>query len=158
MVNIRVVTNILAPRDRVFDLARSIDAHMASTSKSNERAIDGVVSGLIKMGDQVTWEATHFGVRQQLKIRITEFKYPEMFVDVMVFGAFKSMKHSHQFVEVEGKTEMIDEFSFEAPFGIFGLLAEKLILAKYMRKFLISRNQILKNIAETDEWKIYIIE
>lgn len=60
---IELSTLICAPRDRVFDLFRSIDAHQDSTQGTHERAVAGVISGLIGMNDEVTWEARHFGVR-----------------------------------------------------------------------------------------------
>ena len=44
---IRLRTLIDAPRERVFDLARSIEFHQDSTEGTGERAVDGVVSGLI---------------------------------------------------------------------------------------------------------------
>lgn len=157
MAEIRVVTTIHAPRERVFDLARSIDAHMDSASGTKEQAIDGVTSGLIGMDDTVTWEAKHFGVRQRLKVKITAFDYPVMFADEMVFGAFKSMRHTHRFVEVGNDTEMIDEFVFEAPLGVLGRIAEKFFLTRYMRRFLIERNRVLRDIAESDAWKKFLV-
>jgi hypothetical protein len=59
-----------APAERVFDLSRSVDVHVASTSRTGERAVAGVTTGLLVLGDVVTWEATHFGVRQRLTSQI----------------------------------------------------------------------------------------
>lgn len=59
---IEITTTVAAPAERVFDLARSIDLHMASTSGTNEQAIAGVTTGLIGADDEVTWRAKHFGV------------------------------------------------------------------------------------------------
>ena len=148
MVKIRLVTTIHAPRERVFDLARNIDAHMESTGKTKERAVDGVTTGLIGLGETVTWEARHFGIRQRLKVQITEFEYPAMFKDEMVFGAFKSMKHTHRFEEIPNGTEMVDEFEFKSPMGILGRVAECVFLRRYMEFFLIQRNAVLKEMAE----------
>ena len=86
---IDIETTIKAPIERCFDLARSIDLHQISTSHTNETAIAGTTSGLIGLNETVTWEATHFGVRQQLTSRITEFEYPNLFTDEMVKGVFK---------------------------------------------------------------------
>jgi hypothetical protein len=52
---IELSTLIGAPRQRVFDLARSIDAHQDSTAGTHERAIAGVTKGLIGANDEVTW-------------------------------------------------------------------------------------------------------
>jgi ligand-binding SRPBCC domain-containing protein len=153
---IHVSTVIAAPRERVFDLARSIDAHQQSTEGTHERAIAGVTRGLIGMGDEVTWEARHFRVKQRLTVRITRFERPSLFEDVMVSGAFKSMKHDHKFIEQPSGTLMVDRFEFQSPFGILGRLVDRLFLSGYMRRFLIARNEVLKNLAESEEWRKYV--
>jgi ligand-binding SRPBCC domain-containing protein len=91
---IELETRIDAPIERVFDLARSIDAHMASTKGSSEKAVAGCTSGLIGDGETVTWEATHFGVKQRLSVRVTKFDRPHLFEDEMIRGAFASMSHT----------------------------------------------------------------
>jgi hypothetical protein len=68
--------SIDAPIDVVFDLARSIDLHLESTAQTNERAVAGRTTGLIGLGEEVTWEATHFGIRQRLTSKITQFDRP----------------------------------------------------------------------------------
>jgi ligand-binding SRPBCC domain-containing protein len=149
MQTIIITTTINAPIERVFDLSRSIDAHMASTSKTKEVAVDGVTTGLIGKGEVVTWQATHFGIRQRLKVQITEFDRPAIFVDEMIFGAFRSMKHTHRFEDLEGATRMIDELEFQAPLGILGRIVERVFLTRYLRAFIIERNDVLKELAES---------
>ncbi len=61
MTRIVLLTSIAAPIERCFDLARSIDLHMASTNWSGERAIAGVTTGLIGAWQEVTWQGRHFG-------------------------------------------------------------------------------------------------
>lgn len=158
MALIRLTTRIAAPVERVFDLARSIDAHMASTSQSGEKAIEGRTSGLIEEGEAVTWEATHFGVKQRLKVKATKVERPFLFEDQMVSGAFSSMSHQHRFQEKNGETEMRDIFEFRAPLGFLGRIAETLFLTSYMKSFLMKRNEELKEMAESDLWRNYINE
>src|SRR5512138_28890 len=99
MAVVKLCTLIRAPRERVFDLARSIDAHADTTGGTEERAVAGVTRGLIGMNDEVTWEARHFGVRQRLTVRVTAFERPVHFQDIMISGAFKRMIHDHEFAE-----------------------------------------------------------
>jgi hypothetical protein len=80
---------IAAARDVVFELSRSIDIHSASTSKSGEQAVGGAIKGHIELGEQVTWEARHFGLNFQMTSRITEMNRPTRFVDEQVDGPFK---------------------------------------------------------------------
>lgn len=155
---IELTTQIHAPIERVFDLSRSIDAHMASTAGTNERAIGGRTTGLIEAGESVTWEATHFGILQQFTVEITAMQRPVMFQDRMVRGAFASMNHTHQYEQTSAGTVMKDEFHFTAPLGILGRIAERLFLTRYMKHFLSRRAQALKQLAESDEWKRYLPE
>jgi len=139
---------IYAPRDICFNVARDIDIHTESTSQTNERAVGGVTSGLIGLNETVTWEAVHFGVKQNLTVRITEFDFPNRFVDEMEKGAFKRFYHVHEFIEKENGTLMLDTFDYTSPFGIIGRLADQLFLEQYMKEFLIKRNRYIKKIAE----------
>lgn len=148
---IQLSTSIAAPPERVFDLARSIDAHQQSVEGTHERAVAGVTHGLIGMGEEVTWEARHLGVKQRLTVRITGFERPWRFQDCMVSGAFKSMKHDHEFVAQPPGTLMVDRFEFQSPCGILGWLVDRAFLCGYMRRLLVRRNQVLKNMAEAAE-------
>lgn len=153
MTHIYLETLIDAPIERVFDLSRSIDLHKLSTVKTNEEAIAGKIKGLIDLNETVTWRAKHFGVYQKMTVKIVEFKKPEMFADKMLKGAFKSMNHIHRFKMVDGKTMMIDEFSFTSPLGYLGKIFNSLFLKSYLTKFLVERNDIIKSIAESEQWK-----
>jgi ligand-binding SRPBCC domain-containing protein len=148
MPTIEIKTFIKSDLKTCFDLARNIDFHKASMVHSNERAIAGVTSGLIELGESVTWEATHFGIKQKLSSKITEFNSPTYFVDEMVFGAFKSFRHEHIFQTENDATVMIDKFHFKSPFGILGKLANVLFLKRYMTNLLTRRNNFLKTNAE----------
>ena len=148
MPKIILETSINAPREIVFDLARSIDFHRESTKQTLEEAIAGKTKGLIELGESVTWRAKHFGFWLVLESKITEFDYLNSFADEMVKGNFKSFKHEHIF-EVKGdNTIMTDIFDYKSPFGFLGKLADILFLKKYMIDFLSTRNTILKDYAE----------
>ena len=153
MVKIQLNTKIKAPIERVFDLARSIDFHKISTKGTNEEAVSGRTEGLIELGETVTWEAKHFGVYQKLTVEVIGFDSPVMFEDVMLKGAFKKMKHTHRFKKDGNETIMTDEFDFESPFGLAGKMIDFFVLKSYMTKLLENRYEVLKIIAEGNEWK-----
>jgi len=153
---VEISTVIRAPRERVFDLARSIDAHQDSTGGTSERAVAGVMKGLVGRDGEVTWEAQHFGVRQRLTVRVTQFNRPNHFQDVMISGAFKSMVHDHEFADHPAGTLMRDRFEFTSPLGTLGKIADWLFLTKYMRRFIARRNEVLKQLAESAEWRRYL--
>lgn len=147
---------VRAPCERVFDLSRSIDLHVRTAEGTAERAVAGVTTGLVELNDEVTWSARHFGVRQRLTARITQFDRPRHFRDSMVRGAFARFDHDHVFEEWEGGCHMVDRFDFDAPLRPLGRFAERLFLSRYMRRFLARRCQILKEVAESDEWQRYL--
>jgi ligand-binding SRPBCC domain-containing protein len=131
------------PRSKLFDLARSVDAHKNSMAQSREEAVSGVTSGLISLGEEVTWRGWHFGVPLQMTSRIIEMKYPDYFVDEQVNGPFRRFRHIHEFHQEAVGTTMVDRIEFEAPFGPLGRLAEKMVLARYLRRLIEARNQHL---------------
>ncbi|MBV9443570.1 MAG: hypothetical protein JO217_12880 [Acidobacteriaceae bacterium] len=87
MAVIEVSIVIRAPVKVCFDVARDIDLHTRSTAQTRERAIGGFTKGPIRMGQEVTWEAVHFGVRQTLTSRITAFNPPTHFFGIPRFAA-----------------------------------------------------------------------
>jgi len=148
---IQLVTAIRSPIECCFDLSRDIELHMRSTEHTREIAIAGVTKGLIGLGEEVTWEANHFGVRQRLTTRITAFNRPSHFRDSQVDGAFKRFDHDHYFETTnDGRTIMRDVFDYTSPLGWLGILADHLFLESYMRAFLMKRNLLIKNVAEAD--------
>jgi ligand-binding SRPBCC domain-containing protein len=153
---IELATAIAAPIERVFDLARSIDLHMQSTSSTGERAVGGVTSGLIGPGEEVTWRARHFGIWQSLTVRITSFERPNYFTDTMLQGAFRHMEHRHSFEPTPESTIMRDVFTYESPLGLLGRAADLLFLKRYLRSFLVERNRVIKAVSESDGWKRYL--
>ena len=156
MPTINLSTSIKSTIDICFDLATSIDLHKISTSHTNEQAIAGTAKGLIKLNDFVTWQATHFGIRQTLTSKITAYNRPFHFTDEQLKGAFKLIKHDHFFEQNRDEIIMKDVFKFESPLGLLGKLFNALILTKYLTKFLTDRNNQIKEFAETDNWK-YIL-
>lgn len=146
VLHLRTVIN--APIQLVFDLSRSIDLHKISTAHTNEQAVAGKTSGLINLGESVTWKAKHFGVTQLLTSKITAFNSPHYFVDEMVSGAFKRFKHEHIFAEETGKTIMTDVFDYTSPYGFFGRMGDALFLKRYMTSLLAERNRLVKAFAE----------
>ena len=148
MPTIALTTTIRAAIETVFDLARSVDVHVASTKQTREEVVAGRTTGLLELGESVTWRARHFGIRQSLTSKITVLERPYLFVDEMVSGAFRSFRHEHHFRIVGRDTEMKDVFVFESPLGPLGRLVDRLVLTTYMTNFLLERNRVLKRVAE----------
>jgi ligand-binding SRPBCC domain-containing protein len=149
MTRFEAITAIAAPPQRVFDVSLEIETHMASMAGSGERVIGGVSSGRLKLGDTVTWQARHFGLRWRMTSLISVCDPPGYFVDEQVTGPFKRWRHAHHFEQDgNGGTVMRDVVDFAAPLGPFGAVAELAVLNRYMPRLIRIRNDHLKAAAE----------
>ncbi len=148
MATFRIVTEVAAPVEVCFDLARDIDFHTRSLGDTGERAVAGRTSGLIGLGESVTWEARHLGVRQRLTAEVTAFDRPAYFRDVMTRGAFRSFAHDHRFEARGALTVVTDDVEFRSPLGPLGWLVDQVFMAGYLRRLLVGRCQALKREAE----------
>jgi ligand-binding SRPBCC domain-containing protein len=148
VAHIRLQTDIKAPTEQVFDLAQDIDLHQRSMAHTNERAIGGRTSGLIGLGETVTWRARHLGLTWSLTSKITAFEPPTRFVDEQISGPFAWFRHEHRFDAIPGGTRMVDDWQHAAPFGIIGTIADRLVLDRLIRRLLARRNTALANEAE----------
>src|SRR5437867_158298 len=148
MSTIVIETHIAAPIEQCFDLARDVDAHVKTSSSTGEQAVGGKTSGLLELGDIVTFEAVHFGVCQRLTSKIVEFERPRRFVDEMVKGAFASLRHVHEF-DVDGPSvRMRDTLTWRSPLGFLVVIADKLLVEGHMRAFIVEKQLELKRYAE----------
>lgn len=136
-----VETSIAAPVELCFDLALDVDVHAESAAFSGERVVEpGRTSGVLQVGDLLTFEGRHFGIRQRFTTRITEADRPLRFVDEMVRGFFRRLRHVHEFHPRDGCTLMRDVLEFEGAFAF--------ILERHMTWFVTTKQQHLKEIIE----------
>ncbi len=152
MTTICVAVEIAAPPERCFDLARDVDLHVQSATRTRERAVGGITTGLLTLGDTVTWQALHFWLPWRLTAQITRYDRPRLFEDRMLRGPFHALIHTHRFEPADPagtRTLMTDTLRYTAPLGPLGALADRLFLTLHMRDFLLERTRFLKRAAET---------
>ena len=148
MPTIILETFINSSTEACFDLMRDVRIHTETTAQTNDAAVAGVTNGKIGLGQTVTFEGTHFGMRQRLTVKVVEFDRPRRFVDAMIKGYFKSFVHIHEFEPSDGGTLMRDTLIWESPFGILGKIVDKFLLERHLTKLVSRRNIKLKAIAE----------
>ena len=107
--------------------------------------------------DRKTNSAKHLFKTRLFTSKITEMKSPDFFIDEMIKGDFKSFHHEHHFKAADNGTIMIDIVNFETPYGKIGKIVNAIFLKSYLQKFLIKRNQVIKEYAETQKWKAILI-
>lgn len=148
MTLIKLITKINAPVQVCFDLARNIDLHKQSMQHTGEKAVAGVINGLIGLNETVTWQARHFGVVMRMTSKITDLQYATSFTDEQVKGPFKMLKHQHTFQQIGCYTLMCDYFEFESPLGWLGRVIDRLIMKDHLSRLLLKRNEEIKAAAE----------
>ena len=159
MIRLVETTVIDAPIQRCFDLARSVEVHLIANVHSGEQAlaVGGITSGLVGLGQQVTWRAKHFGIWHNLTSETTALEPPSRFQVTMIQGIFRSMQADHLFRTLpSGATEMKDIFAIATPVPLIGPLTEVLFLRHYMLALVLERNVVIKQIAESSQWQRYL--
>jgi len=151
MTVITLYTEIQSTIEKAFELSLDIDFHKKTASQTNEEAIGGVTSGIIKYNETVTWRGKHFGVYLTHTSQITAYEAPTYFVDEMIEGNFKTFRHQHFFEQKEDMVHMKDVITYTTPYGVFGKLFDWLFLKKHMTHFIQHRNQTLKTALEKKE-------
>ena len=86
-----VETLIHAPREVVFD-ARTKD-------------LDQLHEGRV------------FGIRTRFTVRVVEMQRPARYVDEATHRMFRTLRHVHEFENVDGGTLMRDTLEYDSPFG-----------------------------------------
>ena len=150
MISLVTKTVYKAPVEQVFDANRDVSLHQATQRHRGEIAIDGVTVGLLQQGDEVEWEARHFGIRQRLRVKITTL-IPNIYLcDEQISGPFGSYRHHHYFQKQgPNTTEKMDIMEIEGPLQPLGKAIEP-FLKLYMTKFLVRKNEELKRLIESN--------
>jgi ligand-binding SRPBCC domain-containing protein len=144
-------TRIAAPRERVFDLARHVEAHVATMP--DEQALAG--TGLLELGDRVTFRQRQFGIPFELTTEVVALDRPRSFRNEQIEGVFGALSHEHTFERDDGDTVMVDDVRFEPPFGRLGPFVEP-VAERRLRRLVDYHAEALKRVAEGDEWRRFL--
>ena len=165
MFILRESIEIAAPIERCFLLSTSLaiverELHMHPVpaeymdEHGNRQATR--TTGLVTGNDRVRWEGWQLGLPQYHVSLIAPFEPYRFFRDRMVAGRFRSFEHGHAFTPTQNGTRLNDEVRFTLPFGPFGWLAARFILVPHIRGLMRRRFRLLKQIAESNEWRRYL--
>ena len=154
MFRVKESIHVEAPLERCFLLSTSIGL-VEQTIGLHPRA-GGKTKGLIVGGDRVHWRGWKFGLPAFHDTLITSYDRPHFFQDSMEHGMFKSFSHDHRFDEVDGHTLMVDIVKFSMPIGPLGKAVGKAVIVPHVLSLLLRRFELLKRIAEGDDWESYL--
>ena len=161
MFLVRDSVRILAPIDRCFLLSTSIEIVQMTLGMHPVAAESKRSTGLIEAGDQLVWRGWIFGLPQMHETLVTGFDRPHFFQDTMGRGRFASFHHDHHFTAeapVGGRpcTLLEDAVHFALPLGILGAAVGRLVMVPHVRGLVKRRFALLKQLAESDEWRRYL--
>ena len=153
MYTVSETTHVNAPLDRCFLLGTSIKL-VSRTLRMH--ALERNESGLLQPNDQLIWHGWKFGLPQMHETLVTAYDRPHYFQDSMGRGRFKRYQHEHTFTEIDGHTLLHDKIRFSLPLGWAGDTVAKTVIVPYIASLLHSHLQLLKRVAESEEWRKYL--
>ncbi len=155
MFRLKESVHINAPVERCFLLSTSIEL-VRRTIKM--KPVSGKTSGFIVNGDRLLWRGMKFGIPALHETLITEYDRPTFFQDTMGKGYFKHFQHDHNFRFLDGRTVMYDIVRFSMPFGLPGREIGRYIVVPHVLKLMKSRFELIKQLAESEDWKKILVE
>lgn len=155
MFTISDTIHIHAPIDRCFLLS----THLGLVERTlGMRPVAGTTEGMVVAGDRVVWGGWKFGVPQAHESVITRYERPNFFQDTMRRGRFKRFQHDHHFMEIDGHTLLTDKLRFSIPLGWPGRMVGRYVVLPHITALMHSRLELLKRVAESDQWRSYLME
>jgi len=144
-------THVDAPRERVFDLARHVEAHVATMPDEEARG----TTGLLERGDVVSFHQRQFGIPFSITAEVTELDRPRRFADEQRSGVFGSLVHEHTFEAVDGGTVMVDDVTFRMPFEPLGRFGQP-VARRRLARLIDYHATELKALAEGSGWRQFL--
>jgi ligand-binding SRPBCC domain-containing protein len=146
---------IRAPIDRVFALSCSV---AIVERELGMRPVQGRTNGLVTAGDTIRWEGMQLGFHNyHVSLIVPEtWDPPHFFQDRMIAGRFRSFEHDHRLAETADGTLLDDQVRFSMPLGWPGSVVGRIVLVPHIRGLMRRRFELLKRLAETDEWQEYL--
>ena len=98
----------------------------------------------LEVGTRVVVETRVGPIRFSIVAVHTEYELNRIFVDEMEKGPFSYWRHEHHFEDVDGDCLLRDRILYTPRFGIFGRLAEPLLVRPRLRKLFEHRHQVTR--------------
>jgi len=153
---VREEIRVHAPIERCFQLSTQVEIVRQVLGM---RPVRGRTSGRVRQGDTVRWQGWQLGLPQVHESLIDACEAPHFFRDSMIAGRFASFQHDHRFLlSQDGAVLLQDEVRFAMPWAGLGAVIGRLILAPHIRRLMRKRFARLKQLAESDGWRPYLLD
>jgi ligand-binding SRPBCC domain-containing protein len=148
--------HVNAPIERCFLLSTSLELVRQSLKFQLVGGQSSRATGLVEGGDRLMWQGWALGMPQRHESLISRYERPNFFQDTMLRGRFKRFQHDHSFTEIGGRTLLNDKVRFSLPLGVVTRPLGRLVVTPYVAGLLRHRLELLKRVAESEEWKQYL--
>ena len=150
MPTLEFKTEIDAPLAKVWEFHSTLDGLKKVTPPSTKVDIVAYEPPL-RAGSKFTLLIRRNGIPIRWEVEYEAFDPPDRFVDRQIAGKgpFQTWRHEHMFVKIsEKRTLLHDRVTYEAPFGIFGVIADHLFLKNDLKKMFAYRHRVTKELIE----------
>ena len=99
----------------------------------------------MKDGQLIDYTITIFKKEIRWRTLITEYAYPNKFIDQQLKGPYSLWHHTHYFYNHGDYVEMIDKISYAIPFGFIGQMINYFFINKDLLEIFDYRKKNIKN-------------
>ena len=86
----------------------------------------------VQLGTRIRYRLRVNGLPMGWESLIAEYEEGTMFADQMLKGPYRRWYHRHQFRQVDGGVEIVDQVDYELPLGPLGRLAHWLVVRRQL--------------------------
>ncbi len=118
----------------------------------------GYTRGLLGLHQRVLTQSNLWGFHFSTEMILTKFTPPFFFSYKIVNSIFKTVEHDYYFYDVSEETVMVNHLYYQTRWGILGEVINVIFLDYYLNHIIAKRNDLLREYAETNDWKVILPE
>ena len=134
------------PREEVFAFFEKAENLVRITPPKMKFNILTPLPIEMRPGALIDYSVNILGVARHWRTQITDYRPPHKFVDSQLKGPYTFWHHTHIFEETDEGTMITDEVRYVVPFGVFGRLANVLIIRRELEKVFDFRSQVIERV------------
>lgn len=100
----------------------------------------------VKPGTLIDYRLHLYGLPMKWRTEIERFEPEERFVDVQLKGPYALWRHTHEFRDVPGGTEVSDHVEYALPLGPLGSIAHALLVRRSLKRIFDFRQRVLTEV------------
>lgn len=100
----------------------------------------------VKPGTLIDYRPHLYGVPMKWRTEIERFEPEDRFVDVQLKGPYALWRHTHEFRDVPGGTEVSDHVEYALPLGPLGSVAHALLVRRSLQRIFDFRQRVLTEV------------